>query len=69
MNKNENWKISFDTFKVPLLFIVIFYSVAFWRFLATGKIFYIFNFVYISTSIALGIFLIDALPKKYVLLH
>ena len=31
------------------------------------RVFYIFNFIYIGTSIALGIFLSDALPKKYVL--
>lgn len=57
-------KINISTLKLPLLFIIIFYSIAFWRYFATGKIFYIYNFMYIGTSIALGIFLIDALPKK-----
>lgn len=58
------WKIDDKTLKLPLFILVVFYSVAFWRYSATGKIFYIYNFVYIGTSIALGIFLIDALPKK-----
>ncbi len=66
MNKNNQWKISFDTLKLPLIFIIVFYSIAIWRFLATGKIFYIYNFVYIGTSIAFGIFLQDALPKIYI---
>ena len=66
--RNENkWNISLRTIKLPLLFILIFYSVAFWRYFATGKIFYIYNFVYIGTSLAIGIFLSGALPKKHIL--
>jgi len=41
---NENkWNISLKTIELPLLFMVIFYSVGFWRYFATGKIFYIYN--------------------------
>ncbi|MGL1893628.1 MAG: 4Fe-4S dicluster domain-containing protein [Spirochaetaceae bacterium] len=61
----DRWNLSFETFKLPILFIFIFYGVAFWRYFATGKIFYIYNFVYIGTSISLGIFLSTAMPKKY----
>lgn len=67
MKDNNKWTINFSTLKLPLIFIVIFYSVAIWRYLATGRIFYIYNFAYIGTSIALGIFIISASPKKYVL--
>lgn len=67
MKDNNKWKVNFSTLKLPLIFIGIFYSLAFWRFLATGRIFYIYNFIYIGTSIAIGIFLISASPKKYVL--
>lgn len=66
-NKDHLWNINFKTLGTPLLFIAVFYGVAFWRFFATGKIFYIYNFVYIGTALALGIFLSEALPKKYVL--
>ncbi len=65
MDKNDKWKISFDIIKVPLIFIVIFYSIAIWRYVATGRIFYIYNFIYIGSSLALGQFLIGAAPKKY----
>ncbi|MCD6420594.1 MAG: 4Fe-4S binding protein [Synergistetes bacterium] len=66
--RDENkWNISLSTIKLPLLFIFIFYSVAFWRYFATGKSFYIYNFIYLGTSLAIGIFLSGALPKKYVL--
>lgn len=64
---SKNLKISFKTVRIPLFIILIFYTVAFWRYFATGKSFYIFNFIYIGTSVALGIFLFDALPKKHVL--
>lgn len=66
--KDENkWNLSLETVKFPLLFILIFYGVAFWRYFATGKIFYIYNFMYLGTSLAIGIFLSGVLPKKYVL--
>lgn len=63
--KKDTWNIRFNTFKLPLIFLAVFYTVAIWRFLATGKAFYLYNFGYIGTSLALGIFLVDALPKKY----
>ena len=67
MSKKDNWDISFKTIKISLLLIIIFYSIAFWRYSATGKIFFIYNFVYIGTALALGGFLNDALPKKHIL--
>ena len=67
MPKRNKWNISLRTIKLPLLFISVFYSVAFWRYFATGKIFYIYNFIYLGTSLAIGIFLSEALPKKNVL--
>jgi len=57
VSKKEKWEISFKTVKIPLLLIIIFYSIAFWRYSATGKIFFIYNFVYIGTALALGGFL------------
>jgi polyferredoxin len=67
MSTKNKRNISFDTIKSSLLFLIIFYSIAFWRYFATGNIFYIYNFIYIGTSLALGIFLNDALPKKHIL--
>jgi len=63
----DKWDISLRTIKLPLLFILIFYSVAFWRYFATSNIFYIYNFVYIGTSLATGIFLSSVLPEKHIL--
>ena len=69
MHKKDGnkWNISLKTVKFPLLFILIFNTVAFWRYFTTGKIFYIYNFIYIGTSLAIGIFLSDVLPKKHIL--
>ncbi len=49
-----------------MFFMVIFYAIAFWRYFATGNIFYLYNFIYLGTSLAVGIFLNGALPKKHV---
>lgn len=46
------------------VFLLIFYSVAVWRFLATGNAFYLWNFGYLGTALAAGIFLSGALPKS-----
>ena len=56
-------KINKQTLLFPIVFSIIFYSVAVWRFLATGKVFYLWNFGYIGSALALGIFLTGALPK------
>jgi hypothetical protein len=64
MSKKDKWDISFETVKFPLLLILIFYGIAFWRYSATGKIFFIYNFVYIGTSLALGGFLNNEKCKK-----
>lgn len=65
MNKADKWSINFSTLKLPLFFILLFYSIALWRYIATGRFFYIINFVYIGTSIAIGIFILSAAPKKH----
>ena len=41
VSKKDKWDISFKTIKIPLLLIIIFYSIAFWRYFVTGKIFFI----------------------------
>ena len=63
----DKWKISFETLWLPLLFIAIFYGVAWWRYSATGKVFYVYNFGYIGTALALGIFLSSAMPERHIL--
>lgn len=65
MKSKDGWNISFETLRFPVLFICIFLGIGLWRFLATGAIFFVFNFGYIGTAIALGGFLNDALPKKH----
>ncbi len=53
MNKNRFKKILF-----PLLFLLIFESVAVTLWLTKDNIFYLFNFSYIGVSLSLGIFLL-----------
>ena len=48
-----------------MVFAGIFYSIAVWRYLATGRVFYIYNFGYIGTSLAIGLFFAAALPKRH----
>jgi len=50
--------------RLPILFMIMFISIGIWRFWATGKIFYLFNFSYIGASISVGMYLGDVLPKK-----
>lgn len=64
-NNDNKWDISLKTLIFPLLFLAIFWGLAITLTIFTGHIFYLFNFGYIGTSIATGIFLIQALPKKY----
>jgi len=67
MKDNKSWNISLRTVQVPVILLAIFFGVGIWRTLATDKIFFLFNFGYIGTALALGSFLNDALPRKHVL--
>ena len=66
MSKDE-WSISRETLQTPVIMLLIFLGIGIWRTLATGKIFFLFNFGYIGAAIALGSFLSHALPKKHIL--
>ncbi|HAH61493.1 MAG TPA: 4Fe-4S ferredoxin [Treponema sp.] len=57
-------KITRKSFTFPVIFLVLFYSIAVWRFIKTGNVFYIYNFGYIGTVLAAGFFLTDVLPKE-----
>lgn len=48
----------------PLFFLTVFIGIAVWRYAATGKVFYLYNFGYIGFSLALGLFLATVLPKE-----
>ncbi|MDX9865449.1 MAG: 4Fe-4S dicluster domain-containing protein [Anaerolineaceae bacterium] len=57
-------KFSLANLRDPIIIGGVFYIVAVVLWLATGHLFYLFNFVYIGTSIVLGIGLFAALPRK-----
>lgn len=66
MNDTANkWDLSLKNMISPLVFLGIFWGLAVLLYLSSGFVFYLFNFGYIGTSIAIGIFLIQSLPKKY----
>lgn len=67
MKDNNKWDISLKNVIIPVLLASVFYGIAIWRFSATGKEFYLYNFGYIGTALALGIFFFSSLPKKHVL--
>lgn len=61
----DKWNLSPKNIISPLLFAFVFYAVALWRYAATGYVFYLFNFGYIGTALALGCFFHSALPKRH----
>lgn len=61
----EYFSFNKKTLLIPIFIIIIFYGVAFWRYFATGAVFYIINFCYIGTALAIGIFIGSTLKKEY----
>lgn len=49
---------------LPVFFLIVFIGIAVWRYAATEKVFYLYNFGYIGFSLALGLFLSNVLPKE-----
>ncbi len=50
--------------KSPLIFFILFLCLGIWRYQTTDKIFYIYNFTYIGTALAVGIYLNASLAKE-----
>lgn len=65
MHEQEKWDFSLKNLALPFVFLVIFWGLAIVLSITSGSFFYLFNFGYIGTSVAIGIFLIQALPKKH----
>lgn len=63
--RETKWDFSLKNLAMPFVFLVIFWGLAIALYVSSGFFFYLFNFGYIGTSVALGIFLIQALPKKH----
>lgn len=61
--ENTN-RLTFKKLSFPLTILVVFWVIAIGLWQWQDKIFYVFNFGYIGTSIAVGIGLYDLLPKK-----
>lgn len=61
----EKLNFSIKNLIAPSVFLILFWGLAIILAVKTGILFYLFNFGYIGTSVAIGIFLILTLPKKY----
>lgn len=59
------WDFALKNLVFPFVFLGIFWGLAILLWIQSGAIFYLFNFGYIGTSVAIGIFLIQALPAKH----
>ncbi len=59
----EQWNLTAATVLIPVLFTLLFYIIAIWRYRVTGSAFYLYNFGYIGSALGLGIFFNSALPK------
>jgi polyferredoxin len=58
--KNNQKKIT-----LPIAIFLVFAIMAVWRYVATGNVFYLFNFGYLGITLSLGAWLSLALPRKY----
>ena len=54
----------FDLFILPLVMLAIFWSIAVALWLTTGRLFYLFNFGYIGTALAVGLGVYVSLPAR-----
>lgn len=63
-NRPEDEKFNFSALKTPAYLLGIFWTIAVVLWLATGKIFYLFNFGYIGAAIGIGIGVYSALPRR-----
>lgn len=54
----------FARLKIPLIMMVSFWIIAVVLWQTTGRIFYLYNFVYIGTALGVGIGIYSALPKR-----
>lgn len=50
--------------KIAIFLFVVFLTIAILFFLLTGNVFYLFNFGYIGTAIAIGMGAYELLPRK-----
>ncbi len=55
---------NFANLKIPLILMVVFWGIAILLWQSTGRIFYLFNFGYIGTALAIGLGVYAALPKR-----
>jgi ferredoxin len=54
----------FAGLKIPLIMMIVFWGIAIVLWLTTGRIFYLYNFVYIGTALGVGIGIYTALPRR-----
>ena len=55
-----------QSYLLPAALAGLFYLIALWRYMATGKLFYLYNFGYLGTALGLGILLHTKLPKAHI---
>lgn len=60
MNKGQ----LLETVLLPAVFLLVFWGIAFGLYASTGKAFYVFNFGYIGTALAVSVALSGILPRR-----
>jgi ferredoxin len=58
-------QFNYSELLVPAILLAVFWTIAIVLWKTTGKIFYLFNFGYIGTSLGVGIGVYSALPKRH----
>lgn len=54
----------FARLKIPLIMMIVFWGIAIVLWQTTGRIFYLYNFLYIGTALGVGIGIYAALPRR-----
>jgi polyferredoxin len=57
-------RFKYSDLQIPAILLVLFWTIAIMLWQTTGKIFYLFNFGYIGTSLGVGIGIYSALPRR-----
>ena len=64
MKHTKNKSYELKDLKIPLILLLLFWSIAIVLWQTKGNIFYLFNFGYIGTALGFGIGLYNLLPRK-----
>lgn len=67
MKQANNWNISPESIRMPLIMLTVFVAIAIISWKLSDNSYMLFNFLCIGSAVSMGIFLNQALPRKHIL--